>query len=97
MKGYLIIDTEVKDQGAFSEFVERIASALAAGGGRFTVRNDNVEAVEGDWTPSRLVIMEFDSLDAARAFVGSDEYRSLDDLRHRAVTSKIVLVEGYAS
>ena len=97
MKGYVVIDNEVIDQEAFSDFVGPVAEALAAHGGRFIVRGGNVAVLEGDWSPQRLVIMEFDSRDAAVAFIESDDFRSLDDVRHRALTSQLVVVDGYAA
>ena len=97
MKGYIVIDTAIIDQDAFAEFAEQIHEAVAAHGGRFVVRGGQSETVEGDWTPQRLVIMEFASLEAARGFIGSAEYTGLDELRHRAVASSVVVVEGYAS
>ena len=95
MNGYVVIDTEVIDQDAFAEFVERIPEAMAANGGRFAARGGRTEVVEGDWSPQRLVIMEFDSYDAARAFIGSAEYRALGELRSRALRSNVVVIEGY--
>ena len=97
MNGYVVIDTEVIDQHAFSEFVERIPGAMAANGGRFVVRGGQSQVAEGDWTPQRLVIMEFESYEAANAFLDSDEYTALDELRHKAVKSNVVVVEGHST
>ena len=94
MKGYVLIDTEAIDPEANSEYIHKVLPVIAAQGGRFLVRTSDVEAVEGDWAPKRLVIVEFDILEAARAFVGCAEYVALDDLRRRAARSRIVVVEG---
>lgn len=94
MKGYVIVDTEVMDQEAYQEFLARIPGIVEAQGGRFIVRTSDAEPVEGGWEPKRLVVMEFDSLEAARSFVNSDAYTSHDELRHRAARARIVLVEG---
>ena len=95
MRGYVVIDTTILDEDAFADYRTQIPEALTSHGGRFIVRGGHSETVEGDWTPSRLVIMEFDSHEAARGFIASDEYTSLDELRHRAVRSTVVVVEGY--
>ncbi len=94
MKGYVVIDTEVVDQGAYSEFVERVPAVLAAHGGRFLVRSSDAETIEGDWAPTRLVILEFGSLGAARGFVDAAYHGALGEVRRRATTSRIVVVEG---
>ena len=61
------------------------------------MRTSNVEAIEGAWMPKRLVIVEFDSLEAAKGYLGSAEYAALDIARRRATKSRIVVVEGYDS
>ena len=94
MKGYVIVDTEVVDQEAYQEFLQRIPGIVEEQGGRFIVRTSDAEPVEGGWAPKRLVVMEFDSLEAARSFVNSDAYTSHDELRHRAARARIVVVEG---
>lgn len=94
MKGYVVIDTETLDAEAFAEFVQKIPVAVAAHGGHFVVRGGQIDTVEGDWFPQRLVVMEFESLERARGFVASAEYTGLSELRHRAVNSKVVIVEG---
>ncbi len=94
MKGYVIIDTEVVDQQAYSEYVGQVLGVIDAHGGRFLVRTSDVEPVDGGWEPKRLVIIEFDSLETARGFVNSPEYTAIDDLRHRGANSHIVLAEG---
>ncbi len=94
MKGYVIVDTEVIDQEAYQEFLQRIPGIVEGEGGRFVVRTSDAETVEGGWAPKRIVIMEFDSLEAARSFLNSDAYTSHNDLRHRAARARIVVVEG---
>lgn len=91
----MMIDTEVFDQEVFAEFAPRIVEAVQAHGGRFLMRGGTAEVVEGDWTPNRVVVMEFDSFERARAFVRSPEYTSLNDLRSRCMHSQVVVVEGY--
>ena len=97
MNGYVVIDTEIIDREAYSEYVEKVVVAIAAHGGRFLVRTSDVETIQGDWAPKRFVIMEFDNLEAARGFVNSAEYTALDDIRRRGSNSRIVVVEGYDS
>ena len=94
MKGYVVIDTEVIDAEAYSEFVEQVPTVMAAHGGRFLVRSSDAETIEGDWDPKRLVILEFDNLEAARGFIDAAYHGDLGDLRRRATESKIVVVEG---
>ena len=94
MKGYVVIDTEVIDPEANSQYIEKVLPVMVAHGGRFLVRTSDVDVVQGDWAPKRLVIVEFDSLEAARGYIDSAEYSALDDLRRRAAKSRTVVMEG---
>ena len=97
MKGYVVMDAEIIDSEAYSEFAKHVPAAVAAHGGRILVRTSDIEAIQGDWVPKRFVILEFDSLRAAKGYLGSDEYVALDDLRRRATKANIVVVEGHNS
>ena len=96
MSSYLVLDTEVLDQEAYSEFATKFRDALVASGGTFLVRGGEIEVVEGDWRPQRIVIMAFDDDEAAGQFIRSAEYTALQELRARAVRSKVLVVEGYS-
>jgi uncharacterized protein (DUF1330 family) len=50
--------------------------------------------LEGDWTPSRLVVLEFENLDAAKAFYESEQYVEARKLREGAATLNMVAVAG---
>ena len=41
---------------------------IAAYGGKYLTRGGKAETLEGDWTPNRIVILEFDSTDTAKAW-----------------------------
>ena len=96
MSSYVVIDTEILDQDAFSEFSEKILDALTAHGGTYLVRGGEIDTIEGDWTPQRIVVMAFDSDDGASEFVRSSEYAALQGLRQRALRSNVLVVEGYS-
>ena len=94
MAGYVIIDIEITDEALFAEFAEKIVGVVEAQGGRYLVRGGTTEGITGDWTPGRVVVMEYDSLDAARGFVESDGYRELEDIRLRSMNTRMIIVEG---
>jgi uncharacterized protein (DUF1330 family) len=58
------------------------------------VRGGPNETLEGDWIASRLVILEFENTEKAKAWLNSPEYAPARALRHRCARSKMVLVEG---
>ena len=93
MKGYVVMDAEIIDTEAYSEFAKHVPAAVAAHGGRILVRTSDIEVIQGDWVPKRFVILEFDNLTAAKGYIGSAEYAALNDLRRRATKANIVVVE----
>jgi uncharacterized protein (DUF1330 family) len=50
--------------------------------------------VEGEAPAGRIVVIEFDSLAAARSFEDSPEYRAAAQLRQKAAQGRVFLVEG---
>lgn len=95
MSAYLIVNiTAVTDLAAYAEYRTRVSSSLAAAGGRYLARGGPVEVLEGQWTPGRVVVVEFPSADAARAWWNSPGYAELKSLRARSTVTQMVLVEG---
>ena len=94
MRGYVIADVDVLDDEAYAEYRKQVPATLELYGGRFLVRAGAWEALEGDWSPRRLVVLEFDSPEQARAWYESEEYRGPKELRQRASNGNLLLVEG---
>ena len=95
MAVYVIANvTEARDRDALAEYRRRNTETVATYGGRFLVRGGEQETLEGDWPGVRIVVMEFDDADAARAWWNSEEYAPLKELRRSASVTDIVLVEG---
>ena len=53
-----------------------------------------IAAHEGNWQPKRVVVLEFPSLEQAKRWYNSEEYRGPKALRFKTATSKMILVEG---
>jgi len=94
MPAYVILDITVSDPKLFEEYKQLAPETIAAYGGKYLARGGKVEALEGDWTPDRIVILEFDSINTAKAWMDSPEYREARAIRHQAATSNTIVVEG---
>ena len=94
MAAYIIAELEVTDPATFDEYRKGVPSTIAAYGGRYLVRGGALESLEGGWTPKRMVVLEFPSMEQARRWYASPEYRSLLAMRQRSTKSKVVLSEG---
>lgn len=93
-KGYVLCDITVTDREAYEAYKELSAPAVAAHGGRFLVRGGAVEVLEGESSPNRVVVLEFDSVESARTWYASPEYSAARAVRAYAAVGSFVLVEG---
>jgi uncharacterized protein (DUF1330 family) len=94
MAAYVIVEVEVLDKEKYDVYRPLAAKAIAQYGGKYIVRGGPSEALEGTWTPGRLVILEFASPDQAKAWYNSPEYREARALRKGAARVQMVAVEG---
>jgi uncharacterized protein (DUF1330 family) len=96
MPAYVILDVTVKDPDEYAAYRERSPATLEKYGGRYLVRGNPHQVVEGDWDPDRVVVLEFPSVERAREWYESPEYQEIAPMRQRAAPSKVLLVEGYS-
>ena len=94
MSAYVIVDIEVLDPEPYEEYKRLASASIAAHGGRYVVRGGNSEVLDGDWTPRRLVVLEFATVEAAKAWRSSPEYAEALEVRGRCARSNMVVVEG---
>ena len=70
------------------------AASVAQHGGKFIARGGEVEPLEGGWTPKRVVIIEFASMAAARAWYASPDYQVALKIRQANSTGRVIITEG---
>lgn len=93
MSVFLIFDVEVHDAERFKDFMRAAKPLVEDVGGRYLVRGGAFEVLEGDWVPSRLVLIEFPSMAAFRTFYEGD-YQKAKAIRDECSTARLVVVEG---
>lgn len=96
MSAYLIVEVETTDEALMAEYRKHTPGAIAKFGGKFIVRGGKTRTVEGGWTPSRLVVIEFPSFAKAEEFYDSEHYKPILAMRLKAGNSKAVIVDGHA-
>ena len=94
MAAYIIVDVEVTDPATYENYRETVLPTLQPYGGRFLARGGRAENLEGDWMPKRVVVLEFDSVEKAKAWWSSEEYRAPKALRQSAGVTNMIVVEG---
>ena len=58
------------------------------------MRGGAVEVLEGDWTPDRIVVLKFPSVEKAKAYYHSVEYTAAVKARQGASVMRMLVVEG---
>lgn len=94
MPAYVIVETDIHNPEHYERYKAASPGAVAAGGGRFLVRGGELAVLEGEWQPKRLVLIEFESLDAAKRWYASPVYQEAKRLREGAANLNMVAVEG---
>ncbi|MDX5361862.1 MAG: DUF1330 domain-containing protein [Alphaproteobacteria bacterium] len=94
-KGYWIARVDVQDPETYKKYVEGAAPAFKEYGARFIVRGGPMEVREGEGR-ARNVVIEFDSVETARACYESKTYQDAAKYRQQAAVSDLIIVEGYA-
>jgi uncharacterized protein (DUF1330 family) len=95
MTAYVITDIKVTDMEKYKGYTLLSPGAIAAAGGKFLVRGGQTAVLEGNWNPSRVVVAQFDTMEAAKAFYDSALYREARAKRAGATEHfNMIVVEG---
>jgi uncharacterized protein (DUF1330 family) len=97
MPAYVIVQVEILDPTVYERYKALAPESIGAYGGRYVARGGRAEVLEGEWEPRRVVILEFESVERARAWLTSPEYREARGMRHRSARTQMIVVEGLAS
>lgn len=94
MPALIIVDIEVRDLVRYEDYKRLASAAIAAYGGRYLVRGGKSEVLDGEWHPRRLVVLEFDSMEKAKAWRDSAEYAEAKKVRDECARANMIVVEG---
>jgi len=94
MSAYVIVDIKITDPTGYEEYKKLAPPAVEAFGGKYLTRGGRHETLEGDWKANRLVILEFENMEKAKAWLNSPEYAPARALRHKYAQSKMIVAEG---
>lgn len=94
MSAYIIVQVDVTDPDRYEAYKSMVPPTLEPYGGRFLVRGGAVENLEGTWNPARAVVIEFDSVDKAKAWWASPEYADAKALRQATANTEMIVVQG---
>lgn len=96
MLAYVIVEVRVTNPEPYAAYRDLAGASVARHGGRFLVRGGASTPLEGEWQPQRFVVIEFPSVEAAKAFYFSDDYQEALKVRLANSVGKAFIVEGYS-
>ena len=97
MPAYVIAELKITDPETYKRYIDLVPATIAAFGGRYLTRGGEVELLDGDRPPQRMVILEFESMERAREWWNSDTYHDPKAIREASAESRVLLLAGLAA
>jgi len=94
MNGYIIVQINVKNSENYKEYLQYVTPIASKYGGEYIVRAGNFEIMEGEWNHKRNVVIKFPSVEKAREFYNSDEYKPVRKIRIENSECNLIIIEG---
>ena len=94
MSAYVIVNVDTRDPQRYEGYKAMAQDAVKAFGGRYLARGGRMKVVEGDWRPTRMVVLEFESFDRAVEWWESVLYAPAKALRQSLSATDMVIVDG---
>jgi uncharacterized protein (DUF1330 family) len=94
MSAYVIVDVTITDPESYDEYKTLTPASLVPFDGKFVVRGGTSDTLEGEWNPGRIVVVQFPTVEQAKAWWASDLYAPAKAIRHRSADTKMIVVQG---
>ena len=94
MAAYVIADINITDPEIFKKYSEQVPATVEQYGGKYLIRGGEIEKREGDWKPTRVVVIEFENMSTLQKWYSSEEYGGPLQIRHQSAESNVLFVEG---
>ena len=94
MPAYLLVRANVTDMEQYAQYMKLTPAIAEKFGGEFLIRGGDKVILEGPDQPERIVLLRFDSVEAAQRMYNSDEYQAAIKVREGAANASFVVIEG---
>ncbi len=94
MPAYLLVRAQVSDMQQYQQYMQLTPAILEKYGGRFVIRGGEKIILEGPPASERIVLVKFDSVEAARRMYNSPEYQAAIKLREGAADASFIVMQG---
>jgi len=90
---FTIAEIQVTDADTFKEYATATGASVPAAGGRFIVRSGKSFVINGE-PPKAIAVIQWDSLEKARSFFESEDYKKLVPARDKGSKFRAFTIEG---
>ncbi len=95
MPAYVIVDTKINNPKVYEEYKALARPLVEKHGGIYRARGGDMDVVESDlWSPTRIVMIEFSDMVAARKFLDSEDYAPVKAIRHANANCTAIIIDG---
>jgi uncharacterized protein (DUF1330 family) len=93
LPGYVVAEVDVTDPATFKQYADKAPGTIAASNGHYIIRGGKSVSIEGE-PPKRFVVIQFDSVEKAKAWEDSPAYEAIKPIRHSSAKSRVFIIEG---
>ncbi len=94
-KGYVILTEAIRDLEGMKAYGKAAMPAMGQSGCTMLAVDRAPHVLEGDWHGDQTVVLEFESVEAARAWYESEAYQKAAKLRQAAADCNAVIISGF--
>lgn len=94
MSAFVFVRVTIHDPVRYAEYMKRTPSIISQYRGKFVVRGGETILMEGHAEAGRLVLIEFPTLEDAKAFYNSPEYAEAKQYRIGAADFHLTILDG---
>jgi uncharacterized protein (DUF1330 family) len=93
-QAFFIFDSKITNFEALAPYLEKVEETYKPFGGKLIVQGGDLEVFEGEAPKGIIVILQFDSMEKAKAWYTSDSYQRIITYRQAGSQANGWLVEG---
>jgi len=90
----LSADVDGDDPDAYAAYRQANPEIVKKYGGKYLAVGGEAKAIEGNWQPSRMILIEFPSMEELEAFYASEDYAQIRPIRWKTADSRLLVLEG---
>ncbi|EAZ82877.1 DUF1330 domain-containing protein [Algoriphagus machipongonensis] len=93
MPAYVLVEVDIHDQDIYEEYKKHTPESIAEYGGKFIIRGNPIQVLEGEWNHDRLVMLEFKDRETAEKWYYSEKYTKAREIRSKGSKANFFIVD----